>query len=511
MLDYAPKRIRVGGLRLAANKAASTQRSIQPSFIPRELILPVAGAPGDTVRITVEPGERVYRGQPVARSAGAPSVTDIHASTSGRVKSIERRLAPAGSELRESLCVVVETDGQDTADETTNRWAWPADRETRLEALRAAGIVGLGGAAYPTSQKIDSSPQCKVLMINGAECEPYISCDDMLMRESARQIVAGCQLLRELTAAALCIIAIETDKPEAIDAIRAAVEEAAEPTLRVTQIPSIYPAGGERQLIEIVTGQQVPSGGYPSDIDYVCLNVGTAYAVYRLAEEATPLISRIVTVTGGGVGAQQNIDVLIGTPIAELIEHCGGYREGVAGLIVGGSMMGIALPNDAIPVTKSTNCVIAALDSEIDSNDTQWPCIRCADCADVCPVRLQPQDLLRAAKSRDFDSLERLALTDCIECGCCDVVCPSHIALTQAFVEAKRDYQSFGREHDLTDRAFERFQQRERRQQDRAAHGEAEQTELRSRLGTSRADKAHAIEEAVKRAANRRARLEDSN
>jgi electron transport complex protein RnfC len=223
-----------------------------------------------------------------------------------------------------------------------------------------------------------------------------------------------------------------------MEAIEEAAKRIEDPRLKLAEVPTIYPAGGERQLVELLTGEEVPSGRYPGEFGYVCQNVGTAFAAERLRAAQEPLLSRVVTVTGGGVRTPQNVETAIGTPIAELIAFCGGYTEDVVRLIAGGSMMGYALPDDDVPVSKATNCVIAATAREVRLDPYEWPCIRCGDCAMVCPSRLLPQDLLVAANAVDFPALATLGLQDCIECGCCDVICPSHIFLTERFRVAKR-------------------------------------------------------------------------
>jgi electron transport complex protein RnfC len=438
VVDYVFEKHLTGGILLPANKTTSTATPIRRGFVPRELALALRQHRGAPAEALVTVGQRVLKGQVVARAAAAGPSAAVHASTSGVVRAIEERPALAGNGVQPSQCIVIDTDGQDESMPLDDLPPWPSTTQAQLAAVRAAGIVGLGGAVYPTADKLATPVPCKTLIVNGAECEPYISCDDMLMRESAAEIVAGALLLTDVLGAPRCIIAIERDKPQAMEAIEAAAKALEDPRLKLAEVPTIYPAGGERQLVELLTGEEVPSGRYPGEFGYVCQNVGTAYAVHRLQAAREPLTSRIVTITGGGVRTPQNIDVPIGTPIAELIALGGGYTDEVARLIAGGSMMGYALPSDDVPTTKATNCVLAAVSSEVRIDMHEWPCIRCGDCALVCPSRLLPQDLLVAATSSDFRALTTLGLQDCIECGCCDVICPSHIMLTERFRIAKR-------------------------------------------------------------------------
>jgi electron transport complex protein RnfC len=437
MVDYVFERHLSGGILLPANKMSSTLLPICRGFVPTKLVLALHQHRGNPAEPVVAIGDRVLRGQTVAVSTIAPSAA-LHAGSSGFVRAIEERPVLGGNGMQLSPCIVIETDGRDERAPSADLPVWPEVASAQREAIRAGGIVGLGGAAYPTADKLATPVPCKTLIVNGAECEPYISCDDMLMRENAAEIVAGALLLTDVLEAPLCIIAIERDKPRAMEAIEAAARAVDEPRLKLAEVPTIYPAGGEKQLVELLTGEEVPSGRYPSEFGYVCQNVGTAFAVQRLRQLHEPLTSRIVTVTGGGVKTPQNVETPIGTPIAELVALCGGYTEGVVRLIAGGSMMGYALPDDDTPVTKATNCVIAALADEVRIDTHEWPCIRCGDCAMVCPSRLLPQDLLVAATMSDYGALATLGLQDCIECGCCDVVCPSQIMLTERFRIAKR-------------------------------------------------------------------------
>ena len=438
MVDYVFEQHLSGGILLPANKTASTATPIRHGFVPRRLVLALhqhRGAPAEAI---VAVGQRVRKGQLIATAAASGPSAAVHASSSGTVRAIEERPVLAGNGVQSSPCIVIEPDGRDESVPASELPEWPHTTEAQRAAIRAGGIVGLGGAVYPTADKLATPVPCKTVIVNGAECEPYISCDDMLMRESPAEIVAGALLLTEVLGAPRCIIAIERDKPQAMEAIERAARALEDPRLKLAEVPTIYPAGGERQLVELLTGEEVPSGRYPGEFGYVCQNVGTAYALQRLRAAHEPLTSRIVTITGSGVRAPQNVAVPIGTPIAELIELCGGYTDDVVRLIAGGSMMGYALPDDDVPTTKATNCIIAATPVEVRIDPHEWPCIRCGDCALVCPSRLLPQDLLVAATTSDLGALATLGLQDCIECGCCDVICPSQIMLTERFRIAKR-------------------------------------------------------------------------
>jgi len=297
----------------------------------------------------------------------------------------------------------------------------------------------LGGAAFATNVKLDVAVQREVelLIINGAECEPFIACDAALIREHANDVVLGAKQLPHATQANRAIIDIESDQAHAISAITQALADAHDARLTLQVIDTFYPAGGERQLIATLTKKEVPKNKLPQDIGILCQNVGTAATVARLVSTGEPLIERIVTITGSGVNAAKNLVARIGTPIASLIVDCGGYVGDVERLIMGGSMMGLALSSDDEPVTAATNCVIAATADDLVKRGPEMPCIRCGECAHACPASLLPQQLLRYSRLNDRAALAELGLRDCIECGCCDYVCPSHIPLTSIFVAAK--------------------------------------------------------------------------
>ncbi len=460
-----------GGLRLDANKARSTAQAIETTPVPPRLVVPVSQHAGEAARTVVSVGDRVARGQLLAEAGGTVSA-GVHAPSSGTVIGIESRPVPSrGDDSAE--CIIIETDGEDRPAEGSGPLpAEVVDDPLRLAgAIRDAGIVGLGGAAYPTAEKLAGATVAGIeaLILNGVECEPYISCDDMLMREAADGIVSGTRLMLRVLGVERAILAIESDKPAARDAMRAAIEAAGDVPMELVQIPTVYPSGGEDQLVKLLSGREVPSGGLPADVGFVVQNVATAHAVHRLASLGEPLTSRVVTVTGDGVGRPGNYRVRFGTPIADVARAAGGCSADTRYLIMGGPMTGIALPHDELPVTKATNCLIFATRLPSGSTEPERPCIRCGDCAEVCPVRLQPQQIHRSAEPPEEASLAMLGLDDCIECGCCDLVCPSHIALTAGFRRAKAALALNRHERRKSERARRRFEEREARLRSREA------------------------------------------
>ena len=500
MLEDRLARGLTGGLRLKAHKVMSTSTPIARDFLPRELVIPMAQQIGGPAVPVVEVGQTVKKGQMIGRPEGSLSAA-VHASSSGLVTAIEEHLEPTVGRLASSICVAIETDGRDeTIVQEAGRW--PADHAGRVRAIRDAGIVGLGGAVFPTAEKLKAEAPCELLILNGAECEPYISCDDMLMREQPVEVLRGAITMMELLGARLTVVAIERDKPKAIEAISDAADVLGDERVHLAEVPTVYPAGGERQLVEVLTGREVPSGLYPIAVGCVCQNIGTAYALDRFVQLGEPLITRIVTVTGHGIKNPQNVEVPIGAPIPELMEFCGGYDGEVARLILGGSMMGYSLRTDDLPVTKASNCLVAARSDEVRETFGEWPCIRCGDCAPVCPARLLPQEILRVSKLRDFEQLGELGLSDCIECGCCDVVCPSQIPLTQYFRQAKQA-QALELEHArLAEASQRRHELKLDRLLERQTETERVRTELKSKV-TSESGRG-LIEAAVARAKRRR-------
>ena len=433
----------VRGIELPSHKTASTQHPLAPAPLPTTIILPLeAGLSARDLRPAVETGQRVLRGQPLVQGGG-PLATWTHASTSGVVRLLQRRRI-AHPRRREALCAVIEVDGRDEPYAEAAKRPDPTQWDTPDKvgvALSRAGLEGLGGAVFPTGLKLAAAGRhrMRLVIVNGVECEPYISCDDMLMRTSPRDVLAGALALVELTGAPRGVVAVEEDKPEALKALQRALPNLGDTQQRLTieTVPTMYPAGGERQLIQALTGDEVPSLAKPTDIGYLCQNVGTVAALYRYFASGEPVTSRITTVTGSAIATPRNLDVRLGTRIADLVAACGGYTGKVARLVMGGSMMGVALEDDDIPVGRAANCIVAASAEEL-REDAEVACIRCGNCSNVCPAYLLPQELNAAAKHDEFDLLETFGLFDCIECGCCDVVCPSHIPLAETFRVAKR-------------------------------------------------------------------------
>jgi Na+-translocating ferredoxin:NAD+ oxidoreductase subunit C len=482
-----------GGLKLDARTARPGAEPLGVLPVPPRLVLPLSQHVGQPAEPIVQVGERVRKGQPIARPAGYIGAK-VHASSSGTVTEIGDYPVPHPSGLA-APCIVIETDGLD------ENWGGyeplPAYDELNANDLRArvraAGVVGLGGAAFPTAVKLGAGSGLKLLILNAAECEPYICCDELLIRERPGEVLTGAQVLLRALGIDRCCIAIEEDKPLAKSALEAAIAAAGETRVEVVSVPALYPEGGERQLIKVLTGEEVPARGVPPDIGYLCQNVGTAAAVARAVLHGEPLVSRIVTVTGDGVARPRNLEVRLGTPIAALVEACGGYTDRASHLLMGGAMMGFPLADDSLPVIKGTNCIVVASHEEIRPRAPAMPCIRCGECAEVCPAQLLPQQLYWHARSGELDRLDEYHLFDCIECGCCDVVCPSQLPLTQYFRYAKTELWARDRDRVRSDLARARFEARRER-----IEAEQEARRLRLEEKTRTAERARGDEGARK-------------
>jgi electron transport complex protein RnfC len=444
-----------GGVHPPEHKAESNGRPVHAAPLPKKLVIPLRQHIGNPAKPVVEVGDRVLKGQLIGEADGYISAA-VHASSSGTVTAIDLQPVPHISGLPD-LCITIETDGRDEwiAHAPLDYQAMtPADLRMRLRDL---GLAGLGGAVFPTGVKLDpgATQQCPTLIINGGECEPWITCDDMLMRHHADEILQGVTVMRHMMGSTEILVGIEDNKPEAIAAMRAAADRM-DFAVEVVVVPTLYPSGGAKQMTEIITGKQVPSGKRSTDIGLQVFNVGTAHALARAVHHGEPLISRLVTVTGH-VLRPQNFEVLIGTPIHTLITLAGD-RDRTTGVLMGGPMMGMPMPNLEVPVVKATNCILVKSDELFSPLPKALPCIRCTRCADACPAELQPQELFRFAKTGDFGRAQEYHLFDCIECGCCSYVCPSHIPLVDYYRYAKSEIWAHEKDKRASDLARERHE-----------------------------------------------------
>lgn len=446
-----------GGVMLDEHKLVSTQKNILSLPLPSRLVLPLRQSIGSAPKCLVSVGDFVKKGQRIAEADGILSVA-LHAPTSGMVIEIADYTVAHPSGLK-APCIIIEPDGHDTWISRT-----PVDFSTWSlqdiqHYLQEMGIVGLGGATFPSHIKLGTD-SLETLIINGAECEPYISCDDMLMRERANDIVAGVKLLRKILAPQTILIGIEDNKPEAAAAFKKACTEQDCPA-EVVIIPTLYPSGGAKQLTKLLTNKEIPSGVRSTELGVQCFNVATVYAIFRALFFAEPLISRIVTVTGN-VMEPANYEVLFGTPLDELVWHAA-PKDDTDGYIMGGPMMGFRTPTADVPVAKGSNCFIATSISLFPAKETTLPCIRCGDCVKVCPAQLQPQDLYWFTQAKNFEKAQAASLFDCIECGACAYVCPSKIPLVDYYRFAKSEIwaaQSQAKSANLAKKRYEFHQER---------------------------------------------------
>ena len=500
-----------GGLHLPDNKQQSLQRPLYQAQLPERLILPLQQHIGEITQPLVHVGDRVLKGEKIADS-DSPISAPLHAPTSGLVLEIADHPVPHPSGLA-APCIVIEADGKDTWAELPPalddfRAVEPAQLRSRI---REAGIVGMGGATFPSAIKLNPGKPIHTLILNGAECEPYITCDDQLMQDFPERVLDGARILLHLLGAQECLIGVEDNKPMAIQALRKHIQ-GGEP-IEVVRIPTRYPSGGEKQLIRILTGQEVPSSGFPAQLGMVCHNVATAAAIAQAVLKGRPLISRLVTLTGEGIAEPRNIEAPLGILAADLIQQAGGYSDNVSQLILGGPMMGFDLVTDRIPITKGANCLLAPSEKESPTPMPAQACIRCSRCAEVCPVKLLPQQMYWYSRAKDLDKVQDYNLFDCIECGCCSYVCPSHIPLVQYFRYAKTE--SWAKEQDRRDaeRAKQRHEFRlarlERLEAERKARLRQKKEALEKKPGTKSNEidsKKAAIQAAMQRAAAKKAK-----
>jgi len=455
-----------GGLQLESHKTESLAWDLQQASLPSQLMLPLKQHIGETNKPLVRPGDHVLGGQLIAHSS-SPISSPLHAPTSGWVREIAAHPVPHPS-WQSDTCIVIDVDGKDevlTGNPVDTR---ALSASELVEQIHEAGIVGLGGASFPTSPKIlrGNNQGIEALIINGVECEPYITCDDILMQTYTDEVINGINYLQRIISPASTLIGIEDNKPDAIAAMNKALSAKNLHNTHVVVIPTIYPSGGEKQLIQILTGNEIPKGKLAFDIGLFCQNVGTCAAISRALDRNQPLISRIVTLSGDGIRQPGNWEVRLGTPISHLIELAGGYldKECAQHLVMGGPMMGFSLPGDQVPIVKASNNILVMQQQTIPpAPGDHAECIRCSRCADVCPAQLLPQQLYWHARARAYEKTEEFNLFDCIECGCCSAVCPSEIPLVQYYRATKSETRAAQQAQFKSDRARIRFEFREKR------------------------------------------------
>ena len=449
-----------GGVHPPQQKSLSNGANIARLPLPDKLVVALKQHIGANGKLLVEKGQRVLKGQALTKPVANWSVP-VHAPSSGIITEIAPKPSAHPSALPE-LSVVIEPDGKDEWC-TLNPISEPKTlSHTQLvDIIHQAGISGMGGAGFPTYIKADTKQKIDFFVVNAVECEPYITADDTLMREHAAEIVQGIELMQQLLDPTICIVGIEDNKPEAIAAMTKAAEH--NNKIIVQTVPTVYPSGGEKQLIKLLTNREVPSMGIPADIGVLMHNTGTLYAVQQAVYEGKPLIERVVTVTGNTIHKPGNVWALLGTEIKHLLDCQGFSPVPQQRVVMGGPMMGFTLPTVRIGVIKTTNCILAPDHKELAEPGPEKACIRCSACADACPASLLPQQLQWFAKSKEYDKLQEHNLFDCIECGACAYVCPSEIPLVQYYRVAKVEIKEQQAEKIKADRAKERFDARKER------------------------------------------------
>ena len=468
-----------GGIHPPEMKTQSNGTPLSELPLPHRFIIPLKQHIGHEGEICVAPGDKVLRGQPLTFGTGR--MLPVHAPTSGVIEDIGQHMTAHPSGLSE-LCIFLTPDGDD-------RWM-PLDplpdyrqhpRADIVQRIHDAGIAGLGGAGFPTATKLKGGLRgVKTLIINAAECEPYITADDRLMQDYAAEVLEGSRILAWVLQAEQVLIGIEDNKPEAIAALKQAL--GSERDLHIRVIPTKYPSGGAKQLTRILTGKEVPHGGRSSDIGVLMQNVGTAWAVKRAIINGEPITERVVTLTGEAIAQPRNVWSRLGTPISHLLHQVGFTPAPRQMVIMGGPLMGFTLPSLDVPVVKITNCILAPSASEMGNNDEEQSCIRCSACADACPAKLLPQQLYWYSQGGDHDKARAHHIDDCIECGACAYVCPSNIPLVQYYRQEKAELRAIDLEAKRTLEAKARFEARQARLEREKQAREARHEEAKQRV-----------------------------
>jgi len=423
-----------GGIHPPYNKDLTNSKPIEKATLPKKVIIPMGmhiGAPSEPI---VKVGDMVKKGQKIGEAKSFVSVP-VHASISGKVTAVEPRPWPGGGLM---MSVVIESDGKDELDDsiTTPKPLSQLSPDEIKNLIREAGITGLGGAGFPTQVKLSFPPEKNVdtIIINAAECEPYITADHRLLLERPDDVVLGIEAIMKATGVKRAFIGIEDNKLDAVESIKNAIKD--KEGIEVVVLATKYPQGGEKQLIKAVTGREVPSGGLPMDAGVIVNNAGTCAAIANTLKTGMPLIERITTVTGSGIKEPKNLLIRIGTPLIDIIEQCGGFKGTPGKVLMGGPMMGLAQSTLDAPAIKGTSGLLV-----LEKNDVHLfepsPCIKCARCVDACPIHLLPTTIAKFAQKGMWNEAELYHALDCVECGCCSYVCPAHIPLTQHIRIAK--------------------------------------------------------------------------
>ncbi|EKN3683760.1 electron transport complex subunit RsxC [Yersinia enterocolitica] len=451
-----------GGIHPPEMKLQSSRVPMRIATLPEQLIVPLQQHLGPEGELRVSTGERVLKGQPL--TVGRGRTVPVHAPTSGVITAIAPHTTAHPSGLAE-LCVHITPDGEDRWREQ-QPWAdyWLHDKTSLLERIHQAGIAGLGGAGFPTASKLQGGlNSVTTLIINAAECEPYITADDRLMQEHASEVVLGTQILMYLLQPQQVLIGIEDNKPEAIAALKQALRGQDKIQLRV--IPTKYPSGGAKQLTKILTGKEVPYGKHSSSIGVLMQNVGTVVAIKRAIIDDEPLIERVVTLTGDALSKPGNFWARIGTPVLHLLKLAGFTPQNQPMVIMGGPLMGFTLPSLDVPIVKISNCILAPTEAEMGLSEPEQSCIRCGLCVDACPAGLLPQQLYWFSRGEEHEKARNHNLFDCIECGACAYVCPSNIPLVQYYRQEKAEIRTLDQEAERAAQAKARFEAKQARLQ----------------------------------------------
>ncbi|TFZ50959.1 electron transport complex subunit RsxC [Serratia proteamaculans] len=444
-----------GGIHPPEMKTQSSGVPLRTAPLPDKFIIPLQQHLGPEGELCVKVGDSVLKGQPL--TVGRGRTVPVHAPTSGTISAITPHITAHPSGLAE-LCVIIQPDGED-------RWCERAPvadyrqltTSELIQRIHQAGIAGLGGAGFPTASKLQGGMNgVETLILNAAECEPYITADDRLMQEHADQVIEGTQILRHLLQPKVTLIGIEDNKPEAIAALKLALRD--QPGIALRVIPTKYPSGGAKQLTKILTGREVPHGKHSSAIGVLMQNVGTAFAIKRAIVDGEPLIERVVTLTGEALSQPGNLWARIGTPVQHLLKFAGFQPQAQQMVVMGGPLMGFTLPALHVPIVKISNCILAPSVSEMAPQEPEQSCIRCGLCVDACPAGLLPQQLYWFSRGEEHEKARNHNLFDCIECGACAFVCPSNIPLVQYYRQEKAEIKAIDLEAARTAEAKARYE-----------------------------------------------------